>query len=211
MSHVFISLSGFGVTLVPIWPYGFARSPYAPDAVAVSHWADDELRMATLVLPPDGSAPDVTLIGAESVDEVVEVKDGPAERVWRIETSLYSVEWPAGFEISAPPANTGAPFDLTGPDEAMIFAQGPLDQEMIPAPAAMAGPGQTIVEQRSEPEFDAIDLDYEHEGGPWRQSHYIVACDAERKLVITAQSPAVHAATTRAAAESAARSVRAGS
>jgi hypothetical protein len=208
MSHVFISSTGFGVTLVPIWPYGFARSPHAPDAVAVSHWADDELQMATLVLPPDGSGPEVTLIGAESVGQVVEVRDGPADRVWRIETSLYSVEWPAGFEIAAPPANTGAPFDLTGPDEAMIFPQGPLGQEMIPAPAAMAGPGQTIVEQRREPEFDAVHLDYEHEGGSWRQSHYIVPCGADQMLVITAQSPAVHAALTREAAESAARSVR---
>lgn len=208
MGHVFARLTGFGLTLVPIWPYNFRRSPHTPGTVSVTRWVGETAQTATVT--GGGDSPAIALTGVEAVDQVVDVLEGPDERVWRIETSPYSVEWPEGFEIDSPPAgDNSSPFHLWGPNGSLIYPQGPLKRERIPSLTELAGPGQTIIARQNGPGFDAVDLAYEHEGADWRQSHHLVPFGADRVLIITAQSPAAHAALTRQAAEIVARSVTA--
>ncbi|GAA2074191.1 hypothetical protein [Actinomadura alba] len=207
MGHIFARLTGFGLTLVPIWPYNFRRSPRTPDSVAVTHWAGEAAQ--TVTVTGAGEGPAVVLTGVERVDQVVDVLEGPDERVWRIETSPYSVKWPEGFEIDSPPAgDNSSPFLLWGPDRSLIYPQGPWNRDRIPPLTELAGPGQTILSQERGPDFDTVDLAYRHEGGDWRQSHHLVPFGDDRVLVITAQAPATHAELTRQAAETVARSVR---
>jgi hypothetical protein len=208
MGHVFARLTGFGLTLVPIWPYNFKRSPHTPDSVTVSHWAGESAQIATVT--GTGDAPAVVLTDVETVGQVVDVLQGPNERVWRIETSPYSVKWPEGFEIDSPPAgDSSSPFHLWGPDNSLIYLQGPLNRDRIPPLTELAGPGQTILAQQRDSAFDAVDLAYQHDGADWRQSHHLVPFTDDRVLIITAQTPATHANLTRQAAEIVARSVTA--
>jgi hypothetical protein len=44
-------------------------------------------------------APDITLIGAGTMDQVIDIDAGADELIWRIETSSYSVEWSQDLEI----------------------------------------------------------------------------------------------------------------
>lgn len=207
MGHVFARLTGFGLTLVPIWPYNFKRSPHTPDSVTVTHWAGETAQTATVT--GTGDVPAVVVTGVETADQVVDVLHGPDERVWRIETSPYSVKWPEGFEIESPPEGDDSPFHLWGPDRSLIYPQGPLNRDRIPPLTELAGPGQTILAQQRLPAFDAVDLAYQHEGADWRQSHHLVPFSDDRVLIITAQAPADHAHLTRQAAEIVARSVTA--
>jgi hypothetical protein len=208
VGHVFARLTGFGLTLVPIWPYDFKRAAHAPDAVTVTHWAGETAQTATVTATAE--APAITLTGVDAVEQVVDVFEGPDERVWRIETSPYSVEWPEGFEIGSPPeGDNSSPFHLWGPDRSLIYPQGPLNRDRIPALTELAGPGQTILDQQSGSCFDTVDLAYRHEGVDWRQSHHLVPFGESRVLIVTAQSPATHARLTRQAAEAVARSVTA--
>lgn len=209
VGHVFARLTGFGLTLVPLWPYSFGRSAHVPDTVIVTHWAGETAQTATVTATAQGPA--VALTGAEAVEQVVDVLVGPDRRVWRIETSPYSVEWPEGFEIGSPPAgDESSPFHLWGPDGSLIYPQGPLNRDRIPPLTELAAPGQTILGRRSAPGVEVVDLVYRHEGSDWCQSHHLVHLGDERVLVITAQSPATHAELTRQAAQTVTQSVAPG-
>jgi hypothetical protein len=196
VSHVLARLAGHGVTLVPWWPYGFERSPGTPGVVTVIHGAGEATRTAAV---------DVT--DARTVEHVVEVLPGPGEKVWRIETSQYSVIWPDAFVIESPPTGDSTPFYLWGPDESLIYPQGPLARDRIPPLVELAGPGQTMVSQQRDPGLESVHLAYRHEGESWRQSHHLVPFGGGRALVITAL--AAHADLTWQAAQAVARSVTA--
>jgi hypothetical protein len=203
MGHVYARLTGFGMTLIPVWPYTFDRVEHRPGSVRVTRWEGDTAHTAVVAGPAD-----IELTNAGSPGEVVEVLAGPAEAGWRIETSPFSVDWPAGFSIDSPPADdSSSPFLLFGPAGSAIYLQGPYGRDRIPPPAQLVGPGQTLVDQQSEAAFDVVELAYEHDGDGWRQSHHLVDLDDEHRLVITAQTPATHGGQVRAAAELMARSV----
>ena len=201
MGHVLARLTGFGMTLVPVWPYNLRRSAPASDDVVVTRGAGAAAHSVTVRVGRNMPA------GDRDVDQVVDVLDGPAERVWRIETSLYSVEWPEDFEIGSPPEGDTPPFLLWGPDEAMIYIQGPITNGRVPPLPELAGPGQTIVDHRSDPRSEVVALAYRHDGAEWSQSHHLMPFGADHTLVVTAQSPLAHAALTRRAAETVARTV----
>ncbi|MCF2527838.1 hypothetical protein [Yinghuangia soli] len=206
MGHVFARLTGFGMTLIPVWPYTFERTVDAPGTVSVTRWEGQAAR--TAIVAGSAEKPSVQLANTQTADEVVEVLAGPAEQVWRIETTPFSVEWPEGFAIDSPPAgDNSTPFMLFGPAGSTIYLQGPLSRDQIPSPARLAAPGQALVDHRTEGAFEAVELAYQHDGAAWQQSHHLVALTESHVLVITAQSPATHAAQVRAAADLMARSV----
>jgi hypothetical protein len=200
VGHVFVRLSGFGVSLVPIWPYSFQRVEGEPGAVTASYFGEEASPTATLSAVRNT----VVLKNAESLEQVVDVLDGPQEAAWRIETTSFSMMWPEGFEISSQPAGDPTPFYLHGRDGALIYTQGPLAPERVPAD--FAAPGQRIIHKESGPGFEAIELVYRHEGADWFQSHHLVPLGG-RVLIITAQSLAANAEPTLRAAETVARSV----
>ncbi|MFG2693429.1 hypothetical protein [Kitasatospora sp. NPDC048407] len=196
------------MTLTPIWPYTFERPDHAPGTVRVTRWEGQTAHTAVVTGP--AAQPTIELANARSVTEVVEVLAGPDEHLWRIETSPFSVEWPEGFSIDSPPAgDTSMPFCLFGPADALIYLQGPRSLDRIPPLTQFVAPGQTLVDHRTEAAFEAVELAYQHEGTASRQWHHLVALTDTLGLVVTAQSPAAHAAEVRGAAESVARSVRA--
>ncbi|MFI0349498.1 hypothetical protein [Actinomadura sp. 9N407] len=193
-------LSGFGLTLVPVWPYGFQRVEGRPDAVTVSHFGKDPARAVTV----SADQKSFVLKDAESPEEVVDVLEGPDERVWRIETGPFTVRWPERFEISSQPAGDSTPFYLHGAKGALIYPQGPLHPAEVPAD--FTAPGQTVVHKESGSSVETIELTYRHDGAEWFQSHHLVPL-GRRVLIITAQCPAADAATTLRAVETVARSV----
>ncbi|MFI9786974.1 hypothetical protein ACIHEI_26230 [Kitasatospora sp. NPDC051984] len=208
MGHVFARLTGFGMTLIPVWPYTFERPDHAPGTVRVTRWEGQTAHTAVVTGP--AAQPTIELADAQSATEVVEVLAGPDERVWRIETSPFSVEWPEGFSIDSPPAgDTSTPFCLFGPAGSLIYLQGPRSLDRIPPLTQFVAPGQTIVGHRTEAAFEAVELAYQHDGIAWRQCHHLVAFTDTLGLVVTAQWPAAHSDQVRRAAELVARSVRA--
>jgi hypothetical protein len=205
VGHVFARVSGYGLTLVPIWPYRFERTPAArPGSVTVTHWGDGAVRTATV----HGQA--VDLSGADSVDQVVDIAAGPAERTWRVETSLYSVAWPEGFRIESPPEAGPSMFDLHGPDGALLYVQGPFADDRLPMPDQLVAPGQAVVAKRRVQDVEAVELAYAHENVEWRQGYWFVPLGQGRSLVVTAQAPAAHAEETMRAGDLVAGSVRPG-
>jgi hypothetical protein len=192
--HVYARLSGYGLRLVPVWPYSFVRAGDGTDDVVVTRWDGNTAHTVT-----------VSAVGPnETVEGIAEVLDGPVEKEWRIETTPYSVLWPKGFEIHCQPAGDSTPFYLHGPGGALIYPQGPLAPERVPAD--LAAPGQQVVERRSEPGLGVVELAYEHDGAAWWQAHHLVSMGTQ-VVVITGQAPATHAGEARQAAELVARTV----
>ncbi len=206
MGHVLARLTGFGLVLIPIWPYTFQRSSRTPGTVTVTRWEGQTAHTATVTGPAD--APSINLTGAQAVDEVVDILPGPTEPLWRIETSLYLVEWPEGFTIDSPPANDAtSPFYLRGPEDALIYIQGPYPPDQIPPLNETAAPGQQVIDHQHGPDFEVVELTYQHEGVDWHQTHHLVPLNDTLAVIVTTQSPATQAPQTRLAATSMGRSV----
>ncbi|MBM2614161.1 hypothetical protein JIG36_01150 [Actinoplanes sp. LDG1-06] len=195
MAHVLARLNGFGMTVLPNWPYAFEREN---DAVRATRWTD-------------GGSVDVLIEPGRAVDggEVVDVGDGLDVPHWLIETSAFRVRWPEGFSVASPhDGSDGTPFYLQGAGEASIFPQGPVPRARLAGPDALVAPDQEVLDRRTGDNGVAVvELGYVHEGSPWWQGHWTVPYLDDQFLVITAQSLRSAAATTRSAAAAVAGSL----
>jgi hypothetical protein len=192
MSHVLARLNGYGVQLIPYWPYRFVRSA-----------GDDPKSVCVVRTTPDG---DVTArVDArrpQTVDGVVDVATEPSPDGWRVETSVFSVPWPDGFEVASPTdASDRVNFYLHSAEGAMIYPQGPVLNDRLPASEALAVEGQRIVGRDVIDDIQVVELAYEHEGERWWQGHWMIPWTSARTLIFTAQAPARAAELTRRAVE----------
>ncbi|GAA4719687.1 hypothetical protein [Phytohabitans rumicis] len=199
MGHVFARLAGYGVVLMPHWPYALERPQDGSDAVRVTRWTADGPRQAMI-------RPGQSVAGGDAVG----VEAGPEHDYWLVETSIFGVRWPAGFTVeSSQDPDDHTPFYLRGPGEATIYPQGPVPSQRLADPGALVGPGQKVLDRRAaNGGATVLELAYEHDGEPWWQGHWTVRFGEDRLLVITAQARHGHAAPTRAAAEEAAASLQ---
>lgn len=189
MGHVLARLNGFGIALMPHWPYSFERA--AGDAVQVTRWTQSGRSQVVIdpAQPGDGG-------------DVADIAEGKEVGHWLIETSIFRTRWPAGFTVASPQdPSDGTPFYLQGLGEAAIFPQGPVPVERLAGPDALVAPGQTVVDRRRFDDGVAfVEVTYEHDGALWWQSHWTVPFGAGQLMVITAQSLQSAAPQTREAA-----------
>lgn len=136
-------------------------------------------------------------------NDVVDVADGFDIPYWLIETSVFSVRWPMGFAVNSPhDAGDGTPFYLQGPSEATIFTQGPVPRAQLSDPDDLIAPSQSVLARRTDDNgVTAIELGYLHDGEQWWQAHWMMPCQPDHFVVITAQSLLAASATTREATE----------
>ncbi|GAB3652799.1 hypothetical protein GCM10027589_10540 [Actinocorallia lasiicapitis] len=198
MGHVFARLSGFGVTLTPVWPYAFT---YVDGSVLIATEPFDSTSTVRVAVK-NGRAvipehPNIFMLG-----------EGPEERTWRIETSACSIPWPTNFTLESAPEGDPTPFYLLDGKGAAIFLQGPLRRDGVPPLRELVAPGQRVLRSVEEKDFSLVEVAYEHEEQTWHQCHLLVPHGQERLVVITAQSPEPAARLTREAAEFAARNLR---
>lgn len=191
MPHVLARLNGYGVQLVPYWPYRFERPDTAVPKVLVVRIMNDG-EYATDIDPENPIA----------VEGIVDVRTEPSPHDWRVETSTFSVPWPDGFHVSSPSNPTDrVPYYLLGPDDAAIFPRGIIPNERLPAVEALVAAGQRITDHRKIDSIEVIQLAYVHDGSPWWQSHWLVPWGEVRTLMFTAQAPLEHMEMTTQAVQ----------
>jgi hypothetical protein len=195
--HVYARISGFGWSIVPRAPYQAARLPNG--TVRVVHDSPGGRREAAIALTDEGIRFGLGE-GTTDLKEVLDVQSGPSPDHWRIETAVFTTQWPDGFIVVSEPKPPG--FYLRGPSEGLIYLQGPFPRERLPALTAMAAPGQTI---RGHGE-DWVELSYQHDAVAWVQKHRLVAFEG-KALVVTSQTPESGAEITTVAAEQVASSL----
>lgn len=208
--HVFAWVAGFGWTLMPYAPFRFERVSGNPKSVRVEHTGPSGSKQVVVSVSEkgaqvhSGSSPSQATIG-----DVVELIEGAAfphwehaaaHDHWRIESSVLSVGWPEGFAIrsvaDAPPA-----FELAGPDNALIWVQGPAPMSALPTFDQMVGPGQTIVRTFESTGGAMLELQYVHDGSIWHMFHCVVDRYAGAFCVVTGQTPAKWREWVQAAVE----------
>ena len=125
------------------------------------------------------------------VEEVIQVSEGPGANQWVIETPAFHALWPEGLDLRSPLASKTR-FDLLGPDDAILFVQGPVPNRNLLD--EMADDGQTEIGRGKTPSgHEWIDLGYEAGGSQWRQRHYTRAVSGSKVFVVTAQCLESHA------------------
>src|SRR3569833_4172440 len=171
VAHVLARLTGFGLVLVPHWPFAFERAPGGPEAVRVTRWTSSGPRH--VVLEPGRST---------DGGDVVDVADGLARAGWFVETSIYRVGWPAGSTLESPrDAGDGTPFYLHGPGQATMFPQGPVPAARLAGPDALVGPDQTVLARRDIGDgVGVVELGYRREGDRWWQGRWAMPCGGGR-------------------------------
>lgn len=214
--HVFAWVAGFGRTLMPYAPFRFERIEGRPRSIMVEHSGPAGIKQVVVAVSDDGRSVRVERArGTGETNEVVDVIEGAAfphwdhgaaHDHWRIESTVLSVGWPLGFAVrsvaDAPPA-----FELVGPDESLIWVQGPLPVDRLPPLDQMEGPGQTTVGIEQTAGGSLVELRYQHDGAPWRMFHCIVDRYASAACVVTAQTPAPWREAVRSAVEEVAASL----
>jgi hypothetical protein len=189
VGHVLARLAGFGMVLVPHWPYSFERDH---DAVRVTRWT------------PSGPWHAVLRPGEEAGGgEVVDVADGPDVPYWLIETSAFRARWPLGFTCESPSeAADGTPFYLQGPGQSSIFPQGPVPRARLEDPGALVAADQTVLQRRATGDGVAVvELGYRHDGEQWWQAHWTIPYPGDQFVVLTAQALEAASGQAREAAE----------
>jgi hypothetical protein len=199
--HVFIRISGFGWTLLPVTPCRFEQLSASGPALRALHC--DKGRTHRAVLHFGAGEPYIQLApGTASLKEVAEISPGPAVESWRIETSLFSHAWPKSFTVESL-GNIDPPlYHFDGPEEALIEVQGPFTADKLALMGNFSAPGQEVVRQGKTAGHTWYELAYEHDSRPWRQRQYVVAARPDGAfVVVSAQAPKSQAAPLAAAAD----------
>lgn len=180
---------GYGLSLAPapdtVFRYVRNSTPFG--VVISADPGDPKLPLKQVQVMLSDGDPQVALgEGVGKAEEVVQVAEGPKTTHWTIETPAFRTVWPVGFNLRYPIASKTR-FDLVGPENALIFVQGPiLNQEL---PASMAVEGQTeVAKGKTAAGHDWVELAYEIQGSPWRQRHYWHRLGQKNCFLVSAQS-----------------------
>lgn len=202
--HVYARVAGFHLTVIPRAPFRIWKAPDPPTAIDVEHLAPTG-RLFARVIPDNGGYKSKISQNTPSLYDVVDIEAGPEIPQWRIETSVFTCDWPSDYQLfSNNFPKDPAPFDLVGPHAEMIYIQHP---RTIPDVSAMGAPHQTVIHIERNIESEWIDLAYDHEGIPWRQRHEVVSF-LDGQIVVTMQAPLQFAEQATAVAHAVARSLR---
>jgi hypothetical protein len=183
--------------------YGFSL---APPQDAVFRWARNRNPLAIIAAARRGTSPAFKRVqitfadagprmllgeGVANAEEVIQVSEGPVGNQFVIETPAFHAVWPEGLDLRSPLASRTR-FDLLGPDDALIFIQGPVPNRNILD--EMAADGQTEIGRGKTPSgHEWIELGYEVAGAQWRQRHYTRVVSRSMAFVVTAQCLQTHA------------------
>jgi len=182
-----LRVCGYGFSLAPpqdvVFRWARNRNPHAIIAAARQ---STSAPFKTVQITFADSGPRILLRdGAAKAEEVIQVSEGPGGNQWVIETPAFQAVWPEGLDLRSPLASKTR-FDLLGPNDALIFVQGPVPNRNILD--EMAADGQKEIGRGKTPSgHEWIELAYGFRGAQWRQRHYVRAVSRSMAFVVTAQ------------------------
>lgn len=183
--HVFASLVGYGVRLVPRAPFRLRRVSNPQGSVEVDWTREDGKVVRSRVIPSGDSC-------------YQEPADGSADLVpfpestgaWRIATSAFSITWPSGLVLqSTSTPDTPPGFDLVAQGDVLLWPQGVFPRATVGDVTRLVGPGQRMIRSGQRGGISFVELAYEHDGRIWYQRHDLVPFTADNALVLTVQAP----------------------
>ena len=201
MAHVFVRVSGFGAVVLPVRaPFRVLAPEEAHPALQLSVGTGEEARGAYVRFRDD--AVDLSLApGTGEVGEVATFQRGPDLDHWRLDTVLFSVRWPRGLALASPGPEVSSPFDLYGPEGALVFVQGPYPAGQVPAPAALRAPGQVLLRTGITNGHAWAEFGYETGEQRWVQRQCPLALSDGRVLLLSSQAQEAHSEAIGAAVD----------
>ena len=200
--HVYISLSGFSLHLLPFTPFRAGQGEAGPASLDILHFAATGDQFARVTADGNGGFTSNVDQNTSSVYDVVEISTGPALPKWIIETSVFTCDWPVEYEVASSTFPQEATIiDLFGSNQEQIYIQ---TCGQIPTLRQMPVRGQRIVS--IDDSAGSIELQYIHQNLPWYQRHQVVPL-GEQALLVSCQAPHPLASSVRAAAQSVVRSM----
>ena len=187
--HAYVRIAGHSLAIVPLLPLRIARVGQHPSSLLMTDQTALGPEHVSLTIDEQG----YQLAGSSAQtapERFVEIEVAGYGADWRLETSLYTLGWPQAFTIQLNTEAAQPPlFDLIGPDDALIYLQGPFQPGRLPAREAMTAPGQEVAAMGELADYGWVELTYQHQGKPWLQRHYVVSDLPQRVFVVTMQAP----------------------
>ena len=176
--HVMVRLVGYRASVTPYAPFHIRRAnPDTPNLIVRGASSRE------VILDFSDGIP-------RSVIRVADVAPHAAQGEWHLETSVFLAPWPQGFAVvSTEDAASPAGFDLVGPENAVIYIQGPYAAQRLSNLEALATAGERIFSSGSFENRRWIRLRYEHNGEPWEHAYFAVPVNRSYVALVTAQSP----------------------
>ncbi len=198
MGHVLARVSGFGWTVLPLFPFRFEHVNGNERALRVERGGATP-KVATVSFETGRPRVDLSP-GTPNGADVCDLTPSKVAGDFRVETTAFTIGWPADFDIVSTEPGGPSPFDFVRNDGCLVYVQGPLSLARVPKLEAMCAPGQRIVDRGTHATGEWVELVYEHDGRMHWQRHTTVSWGRESMMIVTAQSPEGQAAKTRAAA-----------
>ena len=97
--HIYIRLSGFGLSLVPFAPFRAGQSEDGPASLDILYFTATGEQFTRVIADGNGGFTSKIDENTRSVYDVVEISAGPALPKWIIQTSVFSCDWPVEYEV----------------------------------------------------------------------------------------------------------------
>ncbi len=199
--HVYVRIVGYGLAIIPIPGVRIAQAPETPGGL---RFTPEDADQPTHLLNPVAAVSE-----PQSLDGVCKVSPLQSPPEWRLQTSAYSCAWPPSFSLVAAADSQGPSlFDLLGPEDVLLYFQGPFADSALPSPEDMAAPEQTFAGVEESQGRQIVTLSYRHNGSPWTMLHVLSPWTDGHTMILTAQFPEEQSEPIRHLAEETLTSIR---
>lgn len=181
--HDLVRIAGFDLAITPVGKFT------ATATTGEENCAGLELSNGAFaeIIPSDGGFRSrIDRATTSSVYDVARIELLASSPLWKVQTSLFEVDWPRGFKLrSCDYPASPSPFEFYTNNEVLLFIQNP---RLIPSLLSMCAPDQKVLEIDELGRSPSILLGYRRSWSRWQQRHSILSVGNHR-VVLTSQYP----------------------
>ena len=181
--HNLVRIIGFDLAITPVGAFCASAKIGGENLVGVelSNGA-----FAEVIASGGGFRSRIDAATTSTVYDVANIESISCEPSWKVQTSLFELEWPSGFKLrSCDYPAAPSPFEFFSENQVLLFIQNP---KSLPSLPNMCAPGQSIVELNESSDRPSILLSYRRNWQRWQQRHCILSV-GDHRFVLTSQFP----------------------
>ena len=181
--HDLVRITGFDIAVIPAGRFTASATTGHENCVGIelSNGA-----FAEVIAYDGGFRSRIDRATTSSVYDVARIESLASAPLWKVQTSLFEVDWPRGFKLrSCDYPASPSPFEFFTDNEVLLFIQNP---RMIPSLSSMRACDQKVLEIDELGKRPSILLGYRRSWSRWQQRHSVLSVGNHR-VVLTSQYP----------------------
>lgn len=202
-NHVYVWISGYGLTVVPFAPYEIKFGTDGPATLDIRHFTSKGNLFARLIADQMGGYRSKIDQHTKSLFDVTDIAEGAKAPYWQIETSWFCCNWPEGYSLfSTEYPDDSVLFEMTNNHNDLIFIQNGMNAPQL---SDMYSPEQRVININES--TNTIEIEYDNQDNTFYQRHQKIIKN-NINIVLSAQSLYERSRTVTSVAASIAESIQ---